>query len=73
MVLPTCCLVAATKMGRGRLFVENSRDNDGGALLLIEMMEPLTIMLWTGPNCQDALFLCVGLGRVGVGDGSKIK
>lgn len=51
VVLPTCCLVAATKIGRGRLSLwlvvveNNSRDDDadddeggGGAHLLIEVI-----------------------------------
>jgi hypothetical protein len=33
VVLPTCCLVAATKMGRGRL-VEIIRENDLADILV---------------------------------------
>lgn len=36
VVFPACCLVAATKMGRGRLVVENRRCN-----IADERAEPL--------------------------------
>lgn len=38
VVLPTCCLVAATNMGRGR-FDENMRENAVAVILVLVGME----------------------------------
>ena len=61
VVLPTCCLVAATKIGRGRLVVSttvdaaNRRHVDAAALLAVRAMGLFAIISYS--DCLSTVLL----------------